>query len=270
MIDRGGDARPGEARMRLQDKVVVVTGGASGIGRAIAVLFAREGAKVVIGDVTETPLEGGAPTREVIAQAGGTVRFLRCDVATWSDMDALVGGAVAEFGRLDVMVNNAAIRGEGKPLLDTTEADWDRVMAVNAKGVFFGCKRAVQQFLTQEPLDEVRGRIVNISSQHGMVAAPGKIAYGTGKAATAYITKQVAVDYAKQGIVCNAVAPGRILTGRPAGAGTDAMEYSTMRTPMPRLGRPMDVASAALFLASAEATFLTGHNLLVDGGWMAF
>ena len=128
----------------------------------------------------------------------------------------------------------------------------------------------MRQFLAQDPVGEVRGRIVNISSQHGMVAAPGKLAYGTGKAAAAYITKQVAVDYAKQGIVCNAIAPGRILTGRPAGAGTDAIEYSVMRTPMPRLGRPMDVASAALFLASDEATFLTGHNLLVDGGWMAF
>jgi NAD(P)-dependent dehydrogenase (short-subunit alcohol dehydrogenase family) len=256
--------------MRLRDKVVVVTGGASGIGRAIAVLFAREGARVVIGDVTETPLEGGPPTREVIEAAGGVVRFRACDVSRWADVDALVGAAVAEFGRLDVMVNNAAIRGDGRPLLETTEADWDRVMAVNAKGVFFGCKRAVQQFLEQDPVEEVRGRIVNISSQHGMVAAPGKIAYGTGKAAAAYITKQVAVDYAKQGIVCNAVAPGRILTGRPAGPGTDAMAYSEMRTPMPRLGRPMDVASAALFLASGEATFLTGHNLMVDGGWMAF
>ncbi|WP_198372324.1 SDR family NAD(P)-dependent oxidoreductase [Roseomonas rosulenta] len=256
--------------MRLRDKIVVVTGGASGIGRAIAILFAREGARVVIGDVTETPLEGGAPTRAVVAQEGGTLRFRHCDVTAWDDVEALVGSAVSEFGRLDVMVNNAAIRGEGRPLLETAEADWDRVMAVNAKGVFFGCKAAVRQFLAQEPVGEVRGRIVNISSQHGMVAAPGKIAYGTGKAAAAYITKQVAVDYARQGIVCNAVAPGRILTGRPAGAGTDAMEYSVMRTPMPRLGRPMDVAQAALFLASEEATFLTGHNLLVDGGWMAF
>ena len=256
--------------MRLRDKVAVVTGGSSGIGRAIATLFAREGARVVIGDVTETPLEGGPPTREVIEQAGGTVRFRHCDVARGEEMDALVSGAVAEFGRLDVMVNNAAIRGEGKPLLETTVEDWDRVMAVNARGVFLGCKAAVRQFLTQDPVNDVRGRIVNISSQHGMVAAPGKLAYGTGKAAAAYITKQVAVDYAKQGIVCNAVAPGRILTGRPAGAGTDAMEYSVMRTPMPRLGRPMDVANAALFLASDEATYLTGHNLLVDGGWMAF
>ncbi len=256
--------------MRLQDKVVIVTGASSGIGRAIATLFAREGARVAIGDVSEAVLEGGTPTRELIEAAGGVARFHRCDVSAWAEVDALVARTVAEFGRLDVMVNNAAIRGAGKKLHETTEEDWDRVMAVNAKGAFFGCKRAVQQFLTQEVVDDARGRIVNISSQHGMVAAPGKLAYGTGKAAVAYMTRQIAVDYAKDHIICNAVAPGRILTGRPAGPGTDAMEYSMMRTPMPRLGRPMDVAQAALFLASAEASFVTGHNLMVDGGWMAF
>lgn len=254
--------------MRLRDKVVIVTGGSSGIGRAIATLFAREGARVVVGDVSQAVLEGGEPTCAVIAAAGGTARFQTCDVSQWADVDALVSAAVGEFGRLDVMVNNAAIRGEGRKLHETTSEDWDRVMAVNARGVFHGCKRAVQQFLTQDVVDDARGRIVNLSSQHGMVAAPGKLAYGTGKAAAAYITRQVAVDYAKDHIICNAVAPGRILTGRPGGS--DGLDYSTMRTPMPRLGRPEDVARAALFLASAEASFVTGHNLMVDGGWMAF
>ncbi len=252
--------------MRLSGKTAIVTGGSSGIGRAIARLFAREGARVLIGDVSETVLEGGEPTCAVIAAEGGTALFQRCDVSVWPDMDALVTRAVAEWGALDIMVNNAAIRGRGTPLLETSEEDWDQVMAVNAKGVFFGCKRAVQQFLTQPVQGDARGRIVNISSQHGMVAAPGKLAYGTGKAAAAYITKQVAVDYAKQHILCNAVAPGRILTGRP---NPDALEYSHSRTPMPRLGRPDDVASAVLYLAS-DASFVTGHNLMVDGGWMAF
>jgi len=257
--------------MRLKDKVVVVTGGASGIGRAISILFAQEGAKVVIGDLTEEVLEGGAPTVQVIAEAGGTARFRRCDVSVWKDVDDLVGAAVAEFGKLHVMVNNAATRGAGNKLLETTEEDWDHVMAVNAKGVFFGCKRAVQQFIKQPVVGDARGRIVNISSQHGMVCAPGKIAYGVGKAAAVYITRQVAVDYAKDHIICNAVAPGRILTGKPTGGpGSDPIEYSTMRTPMPRLGRPDDIARAALFLASDEATYVTGHNLMVDGGWMAF
>ncbi|MBR0657019.1 SDR family NAD(P)-dependent oxidoreductase [Plastoroseomonas arctica] len=252
--------------MRLAGKTAIVTGGSSGIGRAIARLFAREGARVLIGDVSETVLEGGEPTCAMIAADGGSALFQHCDVSAWADVDALVNRAVAEWGALDIMVNNAAIRGAGVPLLETTEDDWDRVMAINAKGVFFGCKRAVQQFLTQPVQGDARGRIVNISSQHGMVAAPGKLAYGTGKAAAAYITKQVAVDYAKDHILCNAVAPGRILTGRP---NPEALEYSHSRTPMPRLGRPDDVASAALFLAS-DASFVTGHNLMVDGGWMAF
>ena len=257
--------------MRLANKTVAVTGGASGIGRAISILFAEEGANVVIGDVTEEVKEGGEPTRAVIEAAGGSVRFVPCDVAKWADIDKLVGTAVETFGSLDVMVNNAAIMGGGTKLLETTEEDWDNVMAVNAKGVFFGCKRAIQQMLTQPVNGDARGRIVNISSQHGMVCAPGKIAYGVGKSTVVYMTRQIAVDYAEDNIICNAVAPGRILTGKPLGGpGSDPLDYSKMRTPMPRLGRPGDVASAALFLASDEATYITGHNLMVDGGWMAF
>jgi glucose 1-dehydrogenase len=256
--------------MRLAGKTAIVTGGASGIGRAIAILFAKEGANVVIGDVIDEPREGGAPTEQVIGEAGGTCRTRRCDVARWDDVDRLVGGTVAEFGQLDVMVNNAATL-VGKKILETTEEDWDRVMAVNAKGVFFGCKRAIAQMLTQEVVGDARGRIVNISSQHGMVCSPAKFAYGVGKAAVVYMTRQIAVDYAKEHIICNAVAPGRILTGKPLGGeGADPLEYSHMRTPMPRLGRPDDVAHAALFLASDEATYITGHNLMVDGGWMAY
>lgn len=257
--------------MRLEGKSVVVTGGSSGIGRAIAMLFASEGAKVAIGDVTTEAKEGGEATEAAIAAAGGTAIYEPCDVSVWGDVDRLVSRAVEEFGALDVIVNNAATLGGGTKLLETTEEDWDRVMAINAKGVFFGCKRAVQQMLTQPVKGDARGRIVNISSQHGMVCAPGKIAYGTGKAAAVYITRQVAVDYADDQIICNAVAPGRILTGKPLGGpGSDPLEYSHMRTPMPRLGRPGDVASAALFLASEDATYITGHNLMVDGGWMAY
>jgi glucose 1-dehydrogenase len=225
----------------------------------------------VIGDVTEEVKEGGEPTKAVIEAAGGSVRFVPTDVSKWADIDKLVGTAVDTFGSLDVMVNNAAIMGGGTKLLETTEEDWDNVMAVNAKGVFFGCKRAIQQMLTQPVNGDARGRIVNISSQHGMICAPGKIAYGVGKSTVVYMTRQIAVDYADDNIICNAVAPGRILTGKPTGGpGSDPLEYSKMRTPMPRLGRPGDVASAALFLASDEATYITGHNLMVDGGWMAF
>jgi NAD(P)-dependent dehydrogenase (short-subunit alcohol dehydrogenase family) len=256
--------------MRLSGKTAIVTGGSSGIGRAIAILFAKEGANVVIGDVLTDPREGGEPTDQVIADAGGTCRAYRCDVSRWDNVDELVTRSVAEFGKLDVMVNNAAIVA-GKKILETTEEDWDRVMATNAKGVFFGCKRAIQQMLTQEVVGDARGRIVNITSQHGMVSAPAKFAYGVGKASAVYMTRQIAVDYAENNIICNAVAPGRILTGKPMNdGGNDPIEYSHMRTPMSRLGRPDDVAQAALFLASDEATYITGHNLMVDGGWMAY
>jgi NAD(P)-dependent dehydrogenase (short-subunit alcohol dehydrogenase family) len=258
---------------RLEGRVAVVTGGASGIGRAIARRFAAEGATVVIGDVNETPREGGRPTHEMAAEAGHACTFQHADVSRWVDVDHLIGETVRRFGRLDVMVNNAAV-STGQRLTETGEADWDRVMGVNLKGVFLGCKRAVQQMLSQPPRetdgDRVRGRIVNISSQHGMISAPDDLAYGVSKAGVVYITRQIAVDYAEQGILCNAVAPGKILTGKTGAAvAPETLAYARFRTPWPRLGRPEDVAGAALFLASDEASYITGENLMVDGGWMA-
>jgi glucose 1-dehydrogenase len=255
--------------MRLQDKVAVVTGAASGIGRAIALSFAREGAKVLIADLREEPLEGGEPTHRCVREQGGEALFSRCDVSVWSDVDRAVSSAVAAWGRLDIMVNNAATFA-GTPLLETTEEAWNRVMAVNATGVFFGCKRAVQQMIGQCAVADVRGRIINISSQHGMVSCPGDVAYGTGKAAAVYLTRQIAADYARHGIVCNAIAPGKIVTGNEGDSFDEERQaYSVSRTPWPRLGRPGDVASAAVFLAGDDATYITGHNLMVDGGWMA-
>ncbi len=255
--------------MRLKDRTAIVTGAASGIGRAIARLFAAEGCRVILADLREEPLEGGETTLELIREAGGEARFKRTDVTQWPEVQAAVEAAVAEHGRLDVIVNNAAI-GVGKPLTETSEAEWDAVMAVNLKGVFFGCKAAVQQMLGQEIRGEARGRIVNISSQHGMIAAPQDIAYGVGKSGVVYMTRQIAADYGKQAIVCNAVAPGKILTGKGGRAVEPQwLDYSKARTPLPRLGRPDDVARAALFLASDEASYMTGVNLMVDGGWMA-
>ena len=255
--------------MRFKDKTVIVTGGSSGIGRAISRRLAGEGAAVVIFDRTEVVREGGRSTLSEISAAGGTGSFVQGDVANWQDVDRLVSGVVERYGRLDVMINNAAI-SVGKPLLETTESDWDQVMAVNAKGVFFGCKRAVQQMLTQEVRAEARGRIVNISSQHGMISSPGDHAYGTGKATVVYMTRQIAADYGARHIICNAVAPGKILTGKSGRAvDPDLIDYSERRTPMPRLGRPDDVAAAVAFLGSDDARYITGENLMVDGGWMA-
>jgi len=255
--------------MRLQDRTAIVTGGASGIGKAIAMRFAAEGAHVIVADIIDDPLEGGAKTVDAILEAGGKAAFRHCDVMQSADLEAAVAEAISIAGKLDIMVNNAAARCP-KPMHETTEEDWDRVVGVNAKGVFLGCRAAIRQMLTQDIRNEVRGRIVNLSSQHGMVRAPNAFAYGVGKASVVYMTKQIAGDYAEQGIVCNAVAPGKILTGKTgAPIAPKAIEYSHARTPWPRLGKPSDVANAALFLASDEASYITGENLMVDGGWMA-
>ncbi len=253
----------------LAGKVAIVTGSSSGIGRAIALTFASEGAQVVLADVTTSPLEGGDTTLDLIRNAGGDALFQPVDVGQWDQVDTLVGAAVARHGRLDIMVNNAAISSQ-TGLLETTEAQWEEVLRVNLTGIFHGCKRAVQQMLQQQPLDEVRGRIINLGSQQGIVTCPGETPYGVSKAGAIYITRQIAVDYAKHFIVCNSISPGKIVTGRP-GVGQDAalLENARRRTPWPRLGRPQDIANAALFLGSNLATYITGTNLVVDGGWLA-
>jgi glucose 1-dehydrogenase len=227
---------------------------------------------VVIGDVREEPREGGRPTVDLIAEQGGSGELVQADAASWQDNDLLVRTAVERTGRLDVMVPNAILAGtHAKGLLETEEADWDAIMGVGLRGVFLGCKRAVQQMLTQEPIGDARGRIVNISSQHGMVGPPGHLAYGVAKGGDIQLTRQIAVDFGARGVICNAVAPGKILT-RPVDEpdSPEVLAYSHARTPFARLGRAEDVAAAALFLASDECSFVSGTNLLVDGGWMAY
>jgi glucose 1-dehydrogenase len=254
--------------LRLEGRTAVVTGAASGLGRAIALRFADEGARVVVGDVRREPREGGEPTETLLGERGV---FLESDASRADDVDRLVSTAVERYGRLDVMVCNAGIAGRhSKSLLETTEEDWDAIMAVNLRGVFLGCKRAVGEMLAQEPVDEVRGRVVVISSQHGMIGPPGHVAYAASKGGVVNLVHQLAVDYGRQGVLVNAVAPGKILTGNPEGARPELLEYSHARTPFHRLGRPDDVAGAALFLASDDAGYVSGINLLVDGGWMAY
>jgi NAD(P)-dependent dehydrogenase (short-subunit alcohol dehydrogenase family) len=254
---------------RLAGKAILITGAASGIGRAIARRFAVEGAKLILADLTMDVREGGTPTLELLRADGHEVDFIQMDVASEDDAARAVAQTVARFGRIDVLVNNAAI-GTGKRLTDVSLDEWNRTLAVNLTGVFLMSRAAVRQMLTQDIRAEARGRIVNISSQHGMIACPEDIAYGTSKSGVVYMTRQIAADYAGDFIICNAVAPGKIVTGKPGRAAEPRwMDYSTSRTPMPRLGRPDDVANAALFLASDEATFMTGENILVDGGWMA-
>ncbi|MDG4895677.1 glucose 1-dehydrogenase [Mesorhizobium sp. WSM4976] len=253
----------------LANKTAIVTGASSGIGRAIALKFAAEGANVVVADTVEQPIEGGQATVDMIHSAGGTAIYVRTDISDWTAVDALVGATVDHFGRLDVMVNNAAIYTSTN-LIETTPEQWSRVIGVNLTGFFYCNKRAVTQMQTQAPVNEVRGRIINISSQHGMIACPGDLPYSVSKGGIVQMTRQIAVDHADDLIVCNAIAPGKIITGKPGVANDpDALDYSRRRTPWPRLGQPSDVAGAALFLASDMASYVTGINLMVDGGWMA-
>ena len=254
--------------MRLENRVVVVTGGSSGLGRAIALRFADEGAHVVVGDVTREPREGGETTETLLGDRGFHVD---ADVSRGEDVDELVGAAVHRHGRLDVMVCNAGIAGRySKSLLETTDEDWDAIMAVNLRGVFLCCRRAIGQMVEQEPIGEARGRVIIISSQHGMIGPPGHLAYAVSKGGLVNMTHQLAVDYARRGVYVNAVAPGKILTGSPEQQNPETLAYSHARTPFPRLGRPEDVAGAALFLASDDSGYVSGVNLLVDGGWMAY
>jgi len=257
---------------QLNAKTVVITGASSGLGRAIALACAAEGAHVVVGDVRETPREGGATTVELIADRGGSAEFVHADASQWSDIDELVSTAVNATGRLDVIVNNAIVAGaHSKGLLETEEEDWDAILDVGLRGVFLCCKRAVQQMLTQEPVAEARGRIINMSSQHGMVGTPGHVAYCAAKGGVINLTRQLAVDFGPRGILVNAIAPGKILTTPLDEPDTpEILEYSHARTPFSRLGRPEDVAATAVFLASDQCTYVSGINLLVDGGWMAY
>jgi len=257
---------------RLDGRTIVVTGGSSGLGRAMCLAFAREGAHVVVGDVRRDPREGGEPTDALIAAAGGSARFVQADVRAMADVDALVAAALELGGRLDVMVPNAVLAGpHSKGLLETSEDDWNAMLDVGLTGVFRCCQSAARTMLEQEPIGEARGRLILISSQHGMVGTPGHVAYCAIKGGIVNLARQLAVDFARRGILVNAIAPGKILTAPLDEPDTqEVLDYSHARTPFPRLGQPRDVANAAVFLASDESSYISGTNLLVDGGWMAF
>ena len=234
--------------------------------------LAADGFQVILADVRRDPITGGPPTDELISQAGGACDWLPTDVSSRQQCEQAVARAVHLCGTLDVLVNNAVLAGgHSRPLLATEDADWDAMMAVNLKGPFMLCQAAVRQMLTQPRNGDARGRIINITSQHGMVASPGHFAYAVGKGGLVQMTRQIAVEHGRDGIICNAVAPGKIVTGTPGDLSQDqgSLAYVQSRTPFSRLGEPDDVASAVAFLAS-QASYISGINLLVDGGWMAY
>jgi glucose 1-dehydrogenase len=251
----------------------VVTGSSSGIGRAIAQRLAADGFWVLLADVRREPLTGGEPTDQLIGQQGGECEYMAADVSRPDDCQQIMARACERTGSLDALINNAALAGEySKPLLATEDGDFDAIIAVNLRGPFMLCREAIRHMLTQPLRADARGRIINITSQHGMVGAPGHFAYAISKGGLVQLTRQIAVEHARDGIICNAVAPGKIITGTPGdlSQSEDTSAYVRSRTPFPRLGVPGDVAAAVSFLASDDATYISGVNLMVDGGWMAY
>jgi NAD(P)-dependent dehydrogenase (short-subunit alcohol dehydrogenase family) len=255
----------------LTDRVVVVTGASSGIGRAIALACAERGATTVNADVRVDPREGGEPTHERIAALGGLGRFVKTDVGVQQDVDRLFEATLAEFGRIDVLVNNAIYYGDhNKSILATTEADWDAMMDVGLRGMFLCSKLAIQVMLDQEARGDVRGRVLNLASQVAFLGSPGSFTSNVLKGGVVNLTRQLAVEFGREGVVVNAIAPGKILT-TPLDAPDppDVIEYARLRTPYPRLGEPDDVAKVAAFMASDDCTFMNGAIVAVDGGWLA-
>ena len=246
--------------MRLQGRVAAITGGALGIGRATALLFAAEGATVALGDIEIGSAE--AVVKEIMARGGRGIA-IAVDVGDAGQVQAFVDEVVAAFGRLDVMFANAGI-AHSAPFLEHPEAQWHRVLRVNLTGVFLACQAAARQMVRQGG-----GKIIATASINGFRGVENLVGYNVAKAGVVELTRTMAVELAHHGVTVNAIAPAQIDTRLTRTLPAEARRRRTERIPMGRFGEPDEVARAALFLASDDASFVTGHTLAVDGGYLA-
>lgn len=245
---------------KLDGKVALITGAGSGIGRATALLFVKEGAKVVVVDYVP---EGGEETVRMVREAGGEAIFIEADVSKAADVERMIKTTVDKYGRIDILYNNAGIMGAYTFTADTPEKNWDTILNINLKGVFLGSKYVIPVMLNQGG-----GVIINTASTAGMIGLPGLPAYCASKAGVVQLTKTIALEYADQNIRVNCICPGGILTPMtqlpdPA----EAQPPFRQSQPMRRFGGPEEVAQAALYLASDDSSYVTGIALVVDGGW---
>ncbi|HYP20415.1 MAG TPA: SDR family oxidoreductase [Chloroflexia bacterium] len=252
--------------MKLKDRVAVITGAGSGIGQAMALLFAREGARILAADINA---EAAQATADAVVAEGGTCRSFAVDVVQPEQVRAMIEQAVSAYGRIDILCNNAGI-GSTTSVVECEPEDWDRVMAVNVKSVYLGCKYAVPHMLAQGS-----GVIVNTASVAGMVGLVKRASYSASKGAVIALTRQVAIEYVEQGIRVNCLCPGTVdspWVGRLLDQADDpaaARQALVARQPIGRLGNPEEIAAAALYLASDDAAFITGTGLVIDGGLTA-
>ena len=252
--------------MLLKDRISIVTGGSSGIGRGIALEFAREGARIVIADIQESPLQGKyheidvtTPTVQEIEKLGAQGIFIKTDVSDESQVAQLIQRTVEHFGGLDILVNNAGIHIPGGSQ-DISIADWDRVVGINLRGVFMTTKLAIPHLKKSK-----FGRIIQIASVHAYGGGAGP-AYASAKAAVVNMVRDTALEVGKFGITVNAICPGYIETAIQDYLTPEQVESSLKKTPLQRLGLPKDIGRAAVFFASDDAEWITGASLLVDGG----